>query len=175
MGVGRNLASNKQLFFDTKGFSAHASQTGGDDDLFINQAVWEGAAKSISICVHPEAQTVSAAKATFKTWFWQKMRHLSAGKQYHVKDRTKLGLLQGSYIGFYGLGLALLAAPPLGVPVGLAFALRLLPVWLIQFRAARRLAEPIPTLAMPLLDAWLPIYYLFFGIPALFLKKVAWA
>ena len=37
MGIGRNLAYRKALFFDQKGFSAHLNLRRGDDDLFINQ------------------------------------------------------------------------------------------------------------------------------------------
>lgn len=37
MGIGRNLAYRKSLFFDQKGFSAHLNLRRGDDDLFINQ------------------------------------------------------------------------------------------------------------------------------------------
>ena len=37
MGIGRNLAYRKSLFFNQKGFSAHLNLRRGDDDLFINQ------------------------------------------------------------------------------------------------------------------------------------------
>ena len=38
MGVGRNLAYRKSLFFKHKGFAKHNHIVSGDDDLFINQA-----------------------------------------------------------------------------------------------------------------------------------------
>ena len=37
MGIGRNLAYRKSLFFAQKGFSAHLDLQRGDDDLFVNQ------------------------------------------------------------------------------------------------------------------------------------------
>ena len=37
MGVGRNLAYTRTLFFNNKGFSSHNHIASGDDDLFINQ------------------------------------------------------------------------------------------------------------------------------------------
>ena len=37
MGVGRNLAYKKSLFFDNKGFANHLHIPSGDDDLFINE------------------------------------------------------------------------------------------------------------------------------------------
>ena len=36
MGIGRNLAYRKELFYREKGFSAHLNLQRGDDDLFIN-------------------------------------------------------------------------------------------------------------------------------------------
>jgi biofilm PGA synthesis N-glycosyltransferase PgaC len=36
MGVGRNLAYRKDLFFRKKGFGAHNHIISGDDDLFVN-------------------------------------------------------------------------------------------------------------------------------------------
>ena len=34
MGVGRNLAYNRQLFYKNKGFTSHYHIPSGDDDLF---------------------------------------------------------------------------------------------------------------------------------------------
>ena len=38
MGVGRNLAYQKDLFYAFKGFQDHYKVISGDDDLFVNQA-----------------------------------------------------------------------------------------------------------------------------------------
>src|SRR5690606_18630652 len=37
MGVGRNLAYTKSLFFSGSGFTKHMHIRSGDDDLFVNQ------------------------------------------------------------------------------------------------------------------------------------------
>ncbi len=37
MGVGRNLAYRKELFFRNKGFATHYELASGDDDLFVNE------------------------------------------------------------------------------------------------------------------------------------------
>ena len=37
MGIGRNMAYRKELFYAQKGFSAHLNLQRGDDDLFINK------------------------------------------------------------------------------------------------------------------------------------------
>ena len=38
IGIGRNMAYRKELFYAQKGFSAHLNLQRGDDDLFINKA-----------------------------------------------------------------------------------------------------------------------------------------
>ena len=38
MGVGRNLAYKKSIFFNNKGFASHIFLPSGDDDLFIQDA-----------------------------------------------------------------------------------------------------------------------------------------
>ena len=38
IGIGRNMAYRKELFYAQKGFSAHLDLQRGDDDLFINKA-----------------------------------------------------------------------------------------------------------------------------------------
>ena len=37
MGIGRNLAYRKELFFQQKGFSKYLNLQRGEDDLFINE------------------------------------------------------------------------------------------------------------------------------------------
>ena len=37
MGVGRNMAYRKSLFFERKGFASHLNLASGDDDLFVNE------------------------------------------------------------------------------------------------------------------------------------------
>ena len=46
MGVGRNLAYRRSVFFNNKGFGAHNHIISGDDDLFVNS----NATKSNTLC-----------------------------------------------------------------------------------------------------------------------------
>ncbi len=61
MGVGRNLAYRKSLFFANKGFASHARLVSGDDDLFVNEV-----ATATNITIEPFAHTRSEAKDTFE-------------------------------------------------------------------------------------------------------------
>jgi len=89
MGVGRNLAYKRDLFFKNKGFASHLNLKSGDDDLFVN----ENANKhNIAIEIRKESFTISKVNTSFKHWFYQKKRHLTTGKYYKFKHKFLLGL-----------------------------------------------------------------------------------
>jgi cellulose synthase/poly-beta-1,6-N-acetylglucosamine synthase-like glycosyltransferase len=79
MGVGRNLAYRKSLFFAHNGFAAHAHILSGDDDLFVNQAATK---RNVAVTYAREAHIRSIPKKTFKEWIWQKSRHITTSKYY---------------------------------------------------------------------------------------------
>jgi len=79
MGVGRNLAYRKSLFFAHDGFAAHAHILSGGDDLFVNQAA---TGRNVAVVYHKEAHTRSVHRKTFREWVWQKSRHITTGKYY---------------------------------------------------------------------------------------------
>ncbi|MGI9192026.1 MAG: glycosyltransferase [Chitinophagaceae bacterium] len=157
MGVGRNLAYTRSLFFNNKGFSSHNHIASGDDDLFINQVANAG---NTTIRIHPETFMRSEPKTNAEYWYIQKARHLSTGKHYRFKHKFLLGLYAMSHFFFWACFIALLFFP--------TTYLFVLPVWggrfllhLILFRACfRKLdgADLVPLI--PVFD----IYYLFYNI-----------
>ncbi|MBN1253600.1 MAG: glycosyltransferase [Bacteroidales bacterium] len=89
MGVGRNLAYKKSLFFENRGFSNHLHLESGDDDLFVNENANN---ENVKIELRPETFTQSKAEKKFKDWYYQKKRHLTTGKYYKFKHKVLLGL-----------------------------------------------------------------------------------
>jgi len=98
MGVGRNLAYKKELFYKNKGFINHYTQQSGDDDLFVNQNANK---QNTAISIDPAAFTYSKGKQTFSQWMFQKKRHLSVGKLYKSKHKFLLGLYSISILFFW--------------------------------------------------------------------------
>lgn len=89
MGVGRNLAYRKSLFYAHNGFASHAHILSGDDDLFVNQAATP---KNIDVEYSRDAHTRSVPKSTFRDWVWQKSRHITTSKHYRTYHSLMLGL-----------------------------------------------------------------------------------
>ena len=99
MGVGRNLAYKKKIFFDNKGFASHIHIPSGDDDLFIQEVSSD---KNIKIGVEFSRDThmVSEVTNSWKDWIHQKRRHLSTSSFYKIKFKILLMIYPLSQIFF---------------------------------------------------------------------------
>ena len=100
MGVGRNLAYKKDLFFRAKGFTSHYKIAAGDDDLFINQVA---TSDNVAIEISPHSHTCSSPKNTFRSWLYHKKTHMITGKYYKKKHKRILGLFSFTNFVFYPL------------------------------------------------------------------------
>lgn len=98
MGVGRNLAYKKELFYKEKGFAKHYHVVSGDDDLFINQA---SNTDNTNVVISHSAITYSLAKKTFTDWKRQKQRHLSTAPHYSGNSKQRITLAYATQYFFY--------------------------------------------------------------------------
>ena len=171
MGVGRNLAYTKSVFFRQKGFASHIRKLSGDDDLFVNQA---SSNSVIKVVIIPESQTISKPKETWAAWWKQKRRHLSAGGSYKQADRRRLGLYILSTILFYILSLIICVLPLVTWWLGILFVVRSVTVLGFYYAASRKLHDRISFLLLPFLDLIYFIVFISLGISLLFSRKVRW-
>jgi glycosyltransferase involved in cell wall biosynthesis len=171
MGVGRNLSYRRSKFLEVKGFNNFIKITGGDDDLFINQHARKN---NTAVCIDEDSVISSLPKTTFRSFFAQKVRHLSVGKYYRFGHRIVLGLFSLSWIltWFLGIPLAIFSDKPYLVAGLLGF--RLIIFVATSKIAASKLHQRLELWAIPLLDFIYAFYYLVTGIKALATKKVRW-
>ena len=87
MGVGRNLAYHKDLFFDNRGFASHQFMPSGDDDLFINEVA---NSKNTVSSFSEDSYTISVPEKTFANWMEQKRRHLTTSNRYNLISKSAL-------------------------------------------------------------------------------------
>lgn len=87
MGVGRNMAYRKEVFFRQKGFATTLHLRSGDDDLMVNSAANQFNTK---IEVAPDSITWSEPKRSFSDWYYQKERHLSVSTFYSSTSKVRL-------------------------------------------------------------------------------------
>ncbi|MBC2844566.1 glycosyltransferase [Winogradskyella flava] len=171
MGVGRNMAYKKELFFNNNGFNGHMSIKSGDDDLFVNEVANK---QNTDICISKESFTISKPKTSFKTWLLQKRRHISTAKFYKLKHKLLLGLFYTSQLLFWVLGITLVFLGFNLIWVVALIALRFI-IQLISFGlTAKKLDDINLVYYTPFLDLFLIIIQLSIFIANLISKPKHW-
>ena len=87
MGVGRNLAYRKALFFESGGFTHLMTNRAGDDDLFVNHVATKA---NTAVALDRDSYVWSLAKTSLRTWLQQKRRHLSVSPAYRAATKWRL-------------------------------------------------------------------------------------
>lgn len=170
MGVGRNLAYTKSLFFKANGFVNHMKIKSGDDDLFVNQIATK---RNTAICYSPESTTISDPKKSFKEWFNQKRRHITSASHYKFKHQFLLGLFYCSQFLFFALGTFLLMIYQWELIVPL-IALRYVAQFISFAYAAKKLNELDLLFFTPVLELFLILTQISIFITNLISKPTRW-
>jgi glycosyltransferase involved in cell wall biosynthesis len=139
MGVGRNLAYRRSVFFANKGFGAHNNIISGDDDLFVNTNA-SGTNTSVEISKGTHTRSVPSLK--LKDWVIQKKRHLTTAPYYKFRDKLLLVTEPLTRILFYSAFIVMLSFNfRLQIVLSL-FALRFITQIIVFVLAQKKLNEP---------------------------------
>ena len=171
MGVGRNLAYKKSLFFDNKGFASHLHLPSGDDDLFIKEVASHN---NTAVSITDYSHTLSVPKNTWKSWIRQKSRHLSTGFYYKNYHKFMLGLWSLSNVFFWLMFFTLLLFQKSLYLIFSLFLIRFLVQILILHPVMKKLNEKDLILAYPLLELLSIFFYFIFIFNRLVKKKKFW-
>ena len=171
MGIGRNLAYTKSLFFSSKGFASHIHVLSGDDDLFVNE---NATPDNIAIEIDADSFVYTDAKSTFSSWFRQKKRHFGAGKLYKSAHKLVISLDAISGFLFYVLLIIclILKLEPI-LLLGL-FIFRLVIQLVIYRKIFNRLNGRQFLWYLPLFDMFYYLYINIFGLIGSFIKSIQW-
>ncbi|MCD4725583.1 MAG: glycosyltransferase [Bacteroidales bacterium] len=171
MGVGRNLAYSKSLFYRNKGFSSHYTVASGDDDLFINSVATR---KNVAIEIAHGSHTVSVPKTSFSSWIIQKRRHLTTWKYYRGRFKRLLGLWSVSQVIFLALFVILLSLGYNVIYIAGLFILRFFSHLMITKKSMNKLNEKELLLISPLAELFLVIFYPVLSLVNMFSKADKW-
>lgn len=171
MGIGRNLAYTKSLFFRNKGFAAHMHLMAGDDDLFVNQ---NSTPQNTVIEIQPETFTLSRTKTTFASYFKQKKRHMGVGKHYQNKHRRLLSFdAMSGFLFYIMLAVCLVLKLNLGILLGI-YLLRLIVQLFIYVNVFKKLQGKDLIWLLPFFDLIYYVYLNVFGLIGTFIKTTQW-
>jgi glycosyltransferase involved in cell wall biosynthesis len=171
MGVSRNLAYNKKVFFDNSGFMSHMNLKSGDDDLFINQAATKS---NTAICFSEDSFTISKPTKTFKTWILQKRRDINTTKNYKTKHRFLLGLFYTSQLLLWFLAILLLSFLfNWQIVIGI-LVIRSILHYITIAKSAKKLDQADLIILIPFLEIFLIIFQLVIFSANLMSKQNHW-
>lgn len=139
MGVGRNLAYRRSLFFRNKGFGSPSHLVSGDDDLFVNKIATK---ENTSVEFRSEAHTRSVPSSGISEWFKQKKRHLTTARYYKSGNKFLLLAEPASRLLFYASLILLLTDLYLWPFLAAGFGARLIIQVIVLLLAQRKLNEP---------------------------------
>jgi biofilm PGA synthesis N-glycosyltransferase PgaC len=171
MGVGRNLAYTKELFFKNKGFANHYHINSGDDDLFVNEV---SRPNNTAVAISHNAITYSKPKTTFRDWSLQKARHITTAPLYTAASRLRITFSYFSQYFFYLslIGLCLSINTVLLAPILLT--LKVVLHWIFLNKAAKKLNEPDLLYGSVIFEPVLLFVYPIFHFRKLFYKSNKW-
>ena len=149
MGVGRNLAYKKSIFFDNKGFASHIFLPSGDDDLFIQEVATK---QNVAIEINEDSHTISMAKNSWKEWAFQKRRHISTSEKYAFKFKILLGLWPFSQFLFFLSFFCLVFLKVNSILVLSLFVCRTLLFYIFYYKSMKKLKSSDLLLWFPLLE-----------------------
>jgi len=169
MGVGRNLAYRKDLFFKHKGFASHQHIMSGDDDLFINQAA---TTTNVAIEIDSASFVNTEAKTTFDSWSNQKSRHMTTGKYYKTEHKRVLGTYYSAIILYYTFVATNLIVNIYTWPIVVGiFAVKYISQSVVFYFSAKKLKYQSLVFNLLILDIVYLLYMIVYGTKGLFSKN----
>lgn len=160
MGVGRNLAYRKEVFFAQKGFASTLHLPAGDDDLMVNKAATP---TNTRIEIAPESITWSEPKTTLKGWFFQKERHLSVASYYKESSKFRLTIepvVRGVFYAAFVLCMVFGNLVTM-IAAGALFLIRFAVQAIIINKSAKHFGDRRYFFTLPLFDIYLPLVSLY--------------
>lgn len=171
MGVGRNLAYTRELFFKEKGFSNHYHINSGDDDLFVNKAA---NATNTNVCIDKNAITYSKPEKTFRQWNIQKVRHLTTAPLYSPGSKSRIVFNYFSQYFFYASLLPLSFSIKTVLLIPIVLFLKIIAQMIILNKASKKLNEKDLLAGSALYELILLFIYPIFHLSKLFYKPNKW-
>lgn len=154
MGVGRNLAYRRSVFFNNNGFGSHNQLVSGDDDLFVNGNALKS---NTHVEYRKESHTRSVPCSELADWIIRKKRHMTTAPYYKLRDKLLLTFEPASRIIFYASFIILLSTLTLWQLVLVLFGVRLITQIVIFALISKKLNETRLTAISLIFDIFSPI------------------
>ncbi len=170
MGVGRNMLYPRKLFQQEDPYKDQTHIPYGDDDLWVQHA---SSAGKVAVNTEKASHVFSSPATSWKEWFRQKHRHLSAAHHYQMKVWWQPGLYAMALISHWFL-LPFLIVSSLDNMMPAIFVLGLAVRWDTYRRWTSRLGDRDTDIWYPLLEVGYALYLAGMGFITIVAKKQTW-
>jgi glycosyltransferase involved in cell wall biosynthesis len=170
MAVGRNILYPRKIFLSENVLNKHPHIPYGDDDITIQYA---GKNTAVFICYDAQAHILTQSKATWKSWWKQKHRHVSAARFYQLSKWWQPGLYGIALVLHWSFFFLLFFILPWWrfIPV---FIIGLLIRWIYYAGWTSELGEKDTVRWYPLLELQYACYLAAIGIFTMIRRKRTW-
>lgn len=174
MGVGKNLAYRKELFFNQKGFASHLNLFSGEDDLFISD-VAKG--NNTRVEVSPAAVMNIVTEDVKSHWKEARINQIYTSSYYKPMAKFRTSLEIFSRYAFYALFITLLVFGlinwnlPMLIVDGVLFLLRFIVQMVVINRVSKTLNDKRFYISILLFDLFLPCYVLLLRFDRMFYRR----
>lgn len=178
MGIGRNLAYRKELFFNQKGFASHLNLNSGEDDLFISD-VAKGSNTRVE--VSPAAVMNIVTEDVKSHWKETRINQIYTSAFYKPMAKFRTGIEIFSRYAFYGLFIALLVVGlidgnlPLLIADGVFFLLRWMVQMIVLNRTSKILNDRRFYFFILLYDLFIPCYVMLLRFDKMFHRRKSYS
>lgn len=170
MGVGRNLAYRKSLFFSVKGFASHQHILVGEDDLFVNETA---SPTNVAIVYTRDSFTESQPKLTWRNFWKLKLRSFYSAKFYKANHRRLISAFTLSHLFFYVFFIvSLILGYKYWIYILSIYFLRLVVQGIVLFSAMQKLRISKIFSLYWIFDLMMVIYYMTVGLGGVATKKL---
>jgi len=174
MGIGKNLAYRKELFFHQKGFASHLNLFSGEDDLFISD-VAKGSNTRVE--VSPAAVMNIVTEDVKSHWKEARINQICTSSFYKPMAKFRTGMEIFSRYAFYALFITILVFSlvnwnlPLLIVDGVIFLLRYIVQLIVINRTSKTLNDKRFYLSILIFDLFLPCYVMLLRFDKMFHRR----
>ena len=174
MGIGRNLAYRKELFFNQKGYASHLNLYSGEDDLFISD-VAKGSNTRVE--VSPAAVMNIVVEDVKTHWKETRINQIYTSSYYKPMPKFRTGIELFSRYAFYALFILLLVFSlvnwnlPLLIVDGVLFLLRFIVQMVVINRSSKVLNDKRFYISILFFDIFLPCYVMLLRFDKMFHRR----
>ncbi len=171
MGLGRNLAYTREMFFKQGGFISQYNIPVGDDDLFINKVANP---RNTSVIITSDSINLSIPKEKMYEWIIQKKKHYTSLRHFKLKDKLITSLIPFTTFLLYALAIVSIVFKFPWEYVVVGILLKYIVQIFYYFRSSKTLGTKKIAIFAPIFEIMFMFFNTIINATTLFTKRKKW-